>query len=296
MTMPDEKIILSGASWVDADPTSILTVNIAAHNEEHYIGACLDSLVHQDNAAGRIEVVVAANACTDRTADIVSGFKDLFEDRNWRLVLLNISEPGKPNAFNQGDKVKTGAATIYLDADVRCDPDLLGQLRKALSETRPLYATGTLQVAPARTWITRRYSDFWVRLPFVRGGAVGAGLFSVNAAGRRRWGQFPSIISDDTFVRLNFAPGERVEVPARYHWPMVEGLRNLIRVRRRQDAGVEEIRRLYPELSANDNKPPLTATGLLRLVCQAPLGFAVYSALHLLVRLGPGNSEWARGR
>lgn len=294
--MPSEQIILSGTNWDEAGSQTTLSVNIAAHNEEGYIGDCLNALLQQDESAGRVEVIVAANACTDRTAEIVSGFGAYFEERHWRLILLKIDEPGKPNAFNQGDLVKTGNSTIYLDADVRCDPKLLGQLRTALDRPQPVYATGTLQVTPPKTWVTRRYSDFWVRLPFVRGGAVGAGLFSVNAAGRKRWGLFPAIISDDTFVRLNFAPDERIEVPARYHWPMVEGFRNLIRVRRRQDAGVAEIRRLYPELMCNDEKPPMTATGLIRLIREAPISFAVYSTLQIFVRMGPENSDWVRGR
>ena len=132
----------------------------------------------------------------------------------------------------------------YLDADVICEPALLGQIRAALGGAAPAYATGRLAVARAESWVTRAYADLWTRLPFVTGGAVGAGFFAVNAAGRARWGGFPEIISDDTFVRLNFAPDERHEVAARYHWPMVEGWRNLVRVRRRQDAGVAEVYRL----------------------------------------------------
>ena len=294
--MPVKKIILSGADWSEIDPHTILSVNIAAHNEQAYIGACLTALLEQDDTAGYVEVIVAANGCTDQTAEIVAEFGSRFEDRGWRLVLLSISTPGKPNAFNQCDLVKTGGSSIYLDADVRCDAELLGQLREVLAQSQPTYATGTLQVVRPKTWITRRYSDFWVRLPFVRGGAVGAGLFSVNAAGRARWGAFPAIISDDTFARLNFTPDERIEVPAKYHWPMVEGVRNLIRVRRRQDAGVDEIRRLYPDLVGNDKRQPLTVSGLLRLIYEAPVSFAVYSALQLLVRLAPGSTEWARGR
>ncbi len=294
--MPSEQIILSGEDWSTTDPDAILSVNIAAHNEEGYIGDCLNALLQQDQTAGRVEVIVAANACTDRTVEIVSNYGARFEDRNWRLVLLKIDEPGKPNAFNQGDMVKTGCSTIYLDADVRCDPELLGQLRAVLDQPRPLYATGTLQVVPPTTWVTRRYSDFWVRLPFVRGGAVGAGVFSVNAEGRKCWGQFPDIISDDTFVRLSFSPDQRVEVPAKYHWPMVEGFRNLIRGRRRQDAGVEEIRRVYPELMRNDTKQPLTIAELLRLIFEAPISFVVYSTLQIFVRMGPSTMEWTRGR
>uniref|UniRef100_A0AAN0MD34 Uncharacterized protein n=1 Tax=Yoonia rhodophyticola TaxID=3137370 RepID=A0AAN0MD34_9RHOB len=46
---------------------------------------------------------------------------------------------------------------------------------------------------------------------------------------------------------MNFTPAERVEVPATYIWPMVEGFGNLVRVRRRQDIGVAEIAQKYPD-------------------------------------------------
>ncbi|MEX0279237.1 MAG: glycosyltransferase [Ruegeria sp.] len=289
-------VILSGDDQRERDPAEFLSVIVAAHNEESYIADCLNALLEQSQATGPVEVVVAANACTDGTQEIVTTFGPSFKNRDWRLVLLDIAESGKPNAFNCGDAAASGNTRIYLDADVKCDPDLLGQLRGALSVERPVYATGTLQVVPPRTWVTRRYAEFWVRLPFIQGGAVGAGLFAVNPAGRARWGEFPAIISDDTFVRLNFSPDERVEVPANYHWPMVEGARNLIRVRRRQDSGVEEIHRLYPDLTANEAKKKLTVPDLLRLMCQAPLGFVVYSVMQAAVRLRPGTSEWVRGR
>lgn len=294
--MAVEQIILSGEDWALTGDSDGLCVIIAAHNEEGYIAACLQALLEQDNGAGQVEVIVAANACTDNTAEIVASFKAAFAERDWRFVLLNIAESGKPNAFNQGDAAALGSNRVYLDADVQCDPAMLGQLRRVLAQRQALYATATLQVIPPHTWVTRRYAEFWVLLPFVQKGAVGAGLFSANAAGRRRWGQFPAIISDDMFARLNFAPSERVEVPARYHWPMVEGVRNLIRVRRRQDAGVDEIRRLYPDLTKNESVEKLTMARLFQLICQAPMGFAVYATIQTLVKLRPGTSEWVRGR
>jgi hypothetical protein len=173
---------------------------------------------------------------------------------------------------------------------------MLAQLRAALSTEAPRYATGTIAVAPAQSWVTRAYASVWRRLPFVRGGAVGAGLFAVNAAGRARWGAFPQVISDDTFVRLSFRPEERIEVPARYHWPMVEGFANLVRVRRRQDAGVDELRRLHPTLFANEGKARLTIPDLLRIALRVPLGFLVYLTVHLAVRMRPPATDWTRGR
>lgn len=277
-------------------PVLPFSVIIAANNEEGYIGACLDALLAQDGAAGPLEVVVAANACTDATEDIVRGRMPAFAARGWTLACLRIETPGKVGALNRADAVATGALRAYLDADVICDPALFGQLAAALSGQAPRYATGTLAVAPARSWVTRRYAALWTMLPFVRGGAVGAGLFAANAAGRARWGAFPQIISDDTYVRLQFAPDERIEVPARYHWPMVEGFGALVRVRRRQDAGVAEVRRLYPALVANEGTARLTRAAALGLLLRRPVAFAVYLAVHLAVRLRPAGADWTRGR
>ena len=144
--------------------------------------------------------------------------------------------------------------------------------------------------------MTRAYARFWQGLPFARSVAPGYGLFAVNKAGRARWAAFPAIISDDTFVRLQFQPGERVQVPGTYHWPMIEGFAALVRVRRRQDAGVAELETAYPGILAREGKAPLGRSGLLRLALADPVGFAVYAAVSLAVRARRGTAGFTRGR
>jgi hypothetical protein len=286
----------SGSGTDDSMAIFDLSVIIPAHDEEAWIDRCLTALIGQDATSLRIEIIVVANACRDRTVPLAKAYIAKAEARGWAMRVLDQSEGGKLRALNTGDRVAGGRARLYLDADIACDPGLIAQICKALSGDPPLYATGRLAIAPANSWITRAYASVWRRLPFVRGGAVGAGLFAVNPTGRARWGDFPAIISDDTFVRLQFAPEERIEVPARYHWPMVEGFANLVRVRRRQDAGVAELRRLYPDLFRNEAKLPLTPVGLLAIAARTPVGFLVYLAVHVAVRLRPATSAWTRGR
>ncbi|MEZ5913573.1 MAG: glycosyltransferase [Paracoccaceae bacterium] len=273
-----------------------LSVIIPAHDEAGWIGACLGALLAQDSGAGAVEVIVAANACRDDTVARAEAFRARFAARGWDLVVLDLPEPGKLNALNRAEAAARGAGLVYLDADVRCEPPLLGELAAALAAPGPVYATGRLAVAPAQSRVTRAYARIWTRLPFVESGAVGAGLFAVNREGRARWGAFPAIISDDTFVRLQFTPAERVEVAARYHWPMVEGWANLVKVRRRQDAGVAELARLHPALGANEGKARLGPARLVRLALGDPVGFAVYLSVHLAVRLRPAGRDWTRGR
>lgn len=273
-----------------------LSILIAAHDEEAYIPRCLAALLAQDDAAGALEVIVAANGCSDRTVALVEAEVAAFAAAGHRLVCLDLPQPGKLGALNAADAAASGGMRVYLDADVVCEPALMGQLRAALATSEPRYATGTLAVVPPRSRITRHYARFWQRLPFVQGGAVGAGLFAVNAPGRARWGDFPDIISDDTFVRLNFAPEERIEVPARYHWPMIEGWSGLVRVRRRQDRGVAQIAERYPQLMGRAGHAGPGAAGLLRLMLRDPVGFAVYLGVHLAVRLRRADDSWTRGR
>lgn len=273
---------------------AVSTIIIPAHNEAGYIAECLAHVLAQD--ADSFQVIVAANACTDDTVAIARRFEDDFAALGHTLTVLDLPTPGKISALNAAETLAVPGPHIYLDADVLCDPGLMGQLEAALRTTAPRYATGTLVVARAQTALTRAYARLWQELPFVKSGTVGAGLFAVNAAGRARWEAFPDIISDDTFVRLNFTPSERIQVPARYHWPMIEGFSGLVKVRRRQNAGVTQVRHLYPDLMANDTTPGLGLAGAARLALRHPVSFAVYLAVHLAVRTKKSSDEWTRGR
>ncbi|MCC5955601.1 MAG: glycosyltransferase family 2 protein [Natronohydrobacter sp.] len=275
--------------------TPVLSVLIPASNEERYIGPCLKAVLSSDPVPGyTIEVIVIANGCNDDTVGVARRFRDMAEGRGWRLSVLDLYEGGKIGALNAGDEKAIGRLRVYLDADVTVSPPLLAELALALSKPGARYATGTPEIAPAVSLATRIYGRFWARVPFMREGAPGFGIYAVNTDGRSRWAEFPGIISDDTFVRLNFTPAERVQLRATYRWPLVEGFGNLVRVRRRQDQGVAQIKQLFPELAKNDTKSRADLPALLRA---DPIGFVVYTSVAVLVRLGglrPG--AWTRGR
>lgn len=275
----------------------LVSVILPAHDEAAYIGPCLSALLASDPGGYTAEVIVVANACTDDTAAVAQGFTAAARARGWTLNVADTARPGKLNALNLGDARASGAIRAYLDADVIVSPALLGQLAQVLDDPAPRYGSGTPRVTRARSALTRAYARVWQRLPFVTGGVPGFGIFAVNAAGRARWGEFPDIISDDTFVRLQFAPGERHRVTAPYSWPMVEGLRNLVRVRRRQDRGVQEIAAKFPALLENDDTRAPSGAFLARTALRDPVGSAAYALVKLLVRTPfAGGQGWVRGR
>jgi len=275
-----------------------LVVIVPASNEADYIGPCLEAVLASDAAS--LYVIVSANACRDGTVAKTRSYTQAFADKGHALICLDSDVPGKTAALDRAEAAIPAefqtTPRAFLDADVVIDPALLGQISAVLDTDMPRYGTGTLAVTRAATWVTRCYARIWVQLPFVTAGTVGAGFFALNAAGRARWGTFPKIISDDTFVRLSFTPAERIEVPARYHWPMIEGLRGLIKVRRRQDAGVAELATVYPQLMGNEAKPALTKGMLAGLALRHPISFGIYMWVHVAVRLKGADTTWSRGR
>jgi glycosyltransferase involved in cell wall biosynthesis len=272
------------------------SVILPAHNESAYLAQCLTALLASETDA--VEVIVVANACTDETAAIASQFAPQVLQKGWSLQVIDTPIGGKLNALNLGDAAARADIRIYLDADVRPSPGLLGDLIAALSGDAPRFASGTPMITQATTFATRSYARFWVRLPFVTQGVPGFGIFGMNKPARARWGNWPDIISDDTFARLHATPAERVRVPATYTWPMVEGFANLVRVRRRQNAGVAEVGAKFPALLEHDDTPGVPALSTVGRFLRDPVGFCVYAAVALTVRspLFRSGDRWARGR
>lgn len=273
------------------------SILIPAHNEVGYIEPCLEALLASDATGAGVEVIVMANGCTDATVQVARRFEARFEAKGWPLTVLDIPQGGKMGALNVGDQAAAHGGRIYVDADVVVTPALITQLAAVLDTDAPRYASGGPVVQASGSAFTRVYARFWASLPFCTHGTPGFGVFAVNRAGRKRWGLFPDIISDDTFVRLSFTPSERHRVSATYSWPMIEGAFPLIRVRRRQDIGVAEVKQLYPALWQNHDLLPQGAPPLWRRALRDPVGFAAFACVGIAVRLPHKKQDrWARGR
>ncbi|WP_334312304.1 glycosyltransferase [Cognatishimia sp. SS12] len=273
--------------------TSII---IPASNEALWMSACLEAVLASERLQGA-QIIVVANGCTDKTADIARRYAVLAEEKGWALDVIELKIGNKLHALNVGDHAAKGDIRIYLDADVRVSPRLLWQMERALDRDTPAWASGQLQMAAASR-VSRAYARFWSKVPFMAKSVPGAGLFGVNKAGRARWEDFPDIISDDMFVRLHFKPRERLAVPGTYIWPVAEGWKNLIKVRRRQNAGVAQLADRYPRLMQHEDKGQMTKGELARAASQRPLGFLVYGIVSAIVRFtnDPAAQTWSRGR
>jgi len=103
-----------------------VSVIIPARNEEEYIAACLDSLMKQTKKP--FEIVVVTNNSTDKTKEIVDGYKG----KGVKQIIFN----GKSSAAiarNRGARVAKGDVFFFLDADVFCAPTLIGDIERVFS-------------------------------------------------------------------------------------------------------------------------------------------------------------------
>jgi hypothetical protein len=64
-------------------------------------------------------------------------------------------------------------------------------------------------------------------------------------------------------------------------------------VRRRQDAGVDEIARLYPDLITHEAKEK---ANFKTLFLRNPINFLSYCSVKLAVKLRTSETKWTRGR
>lgn len=273
-----------------------VNVIVPAYNEESVILACLSSLEGQSYVGPR-RIVVSANGCRDNTVAVAKEGCLKLEKAGWDVILIDHEQPSKTKAINRAEDLIGQGIRVYLDADIVCSKDLIAQLVDALDCPSPRYASGSMRITTGTSLISRLYARVWQKLPFHQTGVPGAGLFAVNELGRKRWSSFPEIIADDYFARLQFSPEERYRTSAFYLWPLPDGLKNLVRVRIRQEYGNLEIARKFPVLLSNEdprNQNDLLA--LLGIIFSSPIGFAVYAFVRVTAMLFRyrHSGSWAR--
>jgi glycosyltransferase involved in cell wall biosynthesis len=279
----------------------VLSIIIPAYNEESVIEDCLISLLKQ-TFEGDIEIVVSANGCCDRTAELAKNFDILFARKGYDLVVLETEKGNKNNALNRADKIAKYPMRMYLDADVVCDPALIEEIIDLLHDENPVYASGTLAPAPGNSYASSAYGNIWKEIPYIRETVPGCGCYAVNAAGRGLWRDFPPIISDDKFVRLLFEVRQRKQAFAKYYWPIPQGYLKLIKIRTRWSKGNRQLAFCHPELLINDCPRFRIDRSFVRILVRNPVSSIVFFSICVIAALRAysgsvrSNISWHRAR
>ena len=95
----------------DMSSSTLVSVIVAAHNEERYLGRCLRSLLAQRFERSRYDVIVIDDASTDRTSAVLATFGDSV------TVLRNETNLGLPASLNRAITCTNSKFIVRVDAD-----------------------------------------------------------------------------------------------------------------------------------------------------------------------------------
>lgn len=222
-----------------------ICVIIPAHNEAATLSTCLGSLLRQDFDRV-IRLIISDNGSTDRTVQLARTWAARFALAGHETCVLHLPYGNKCAALNAADAAAEGLPRIYLDADVEltssnCVSQVLATFRNFPGI---LMCCPRLRIAEPETFVTRRWGRVWTHLPWVCNDAIGGGFYAVSAEGRRRWGRFPDLLSEDSFVQAQFRKDQRrVLDDCHFEIHLPDGLRDLLKVRTRQLSGNRQLAR-----------------------------------------------------
>ena len=174
----------TSAGEPDSPTRAPLSVVIPAFNEERVIERCLRALLRGAEPF-ELDVIVACNGCTDRTAEIARSVEG-------PIRVIETKEASKVAALNLGDEAAMHFPRFYVDADVVLEMPALRALAVALEQD------GVLAVSPRMdmdleqsSWAVRAFYRVWSRLPYTREGMIGVGSYGLSRLGRDRFESFP---------------------------------------------------------------------------------------------------------
>lgn len=111
-----------------------VSVIVAAHNEERFIGRCLRSLLAQRFPRDRFEIIVVDDGSRDRTAEITESFGDSVR------LLTNDSNLGLPTSLNRAIRSVRSPFIVRVDADDYVNASFVDVLYMFLAENPDLDA------------------------------------------------------------------------------------------------------------------------------------------------------------
>jgi len=144
------------------DLTPDVTVVVAAHDEESVIERRVENLLALDYPANQLAVVVASDASTDGTDDIV----ERAAGKDSRVRLLRFPRGGKTATQDAAVRETQGEVIAFSDANTLWRPDALRKLVRSFADPDVAYVCGRLDLEQpngrSREGVYWRY-ELWLR-------------------------------------------------------------------------------------------------------------------------------------
>ncbi|MDE3069679.1 MAG: glycosyltransferase [Acidobacteriota bacterium] len=121
-------------------PPPVVSLIIAAHNEQEVIGAKVANALRLLHPRDRLEIIVSCDGCTDETAQRA---RDAGAD-----LVLELPRGGKIRAQDQAVARSRGEIVAFSDANSAWDTYALRALLRAFSDPQVAYACGQVHYLP----------------------------------------------------------------------------------------------------------------------------------------------------
>jgi len=236
----------------------MISVVIAAYNEEKALGACLDSLLEQTAPRNSYEIIVADDGSTDKTVQVA-------ESRGVRVV----TQPnrGPSAARNLGAQQARGDVTLFIDADSVPDAHCVEAMATAFVDPQLAGASGEKKTRQTNLWarLIQLEYDFKYdrlashpRIDFVDSSTAGyrREIFISNKG-------FDTNLKEAEDVEFSFRLAERgyrmilLREAITYH-THPESLAHYLKRKLQYARGRAIVYTLYPNKAASDTRTPQT--------------------------------------
>ena len=193
----------------DGPPPSIVSVVIAAHNEEADLPGKLTDLQNQDLPDDvDLQVIVASDGSTDATVSLAS-------DHPLQPTVLDLPRGGKAKALNAAIELVKGDVVVFSDANSRLGPEALSVLLAPLADPAVGGVAGRQRYGDPSQAITGE-SEYWAyedRLKILESatGSVVSATGSLYAIRRELVDDVPADVTDDFYISTGVvAAGKRL--------------------------------------------------------------------------------------
>lgn len=225
----------------------LISVCIPAHNEEKFIGECLDSIktAAEHLKPSAVEVIVCLNRCTDRTERIA---------RSYGATIVKEDEKNIAKITNTAARHAQGEIIVTIDADSRMSPNMLLEVTQLLETGRWIGGGSSIKLERMSLGIVVS-AIILVPIILAKYRTVSAGLFWLNKKDFDAMGGFnESLISvqDLDFARRlkihGRKMGKRLTTIKRAHiktssrkfdkygdWHMIKNVRSTLKLLKGQD-------------------------------------------------------------
>ena len=197
----------------DTNRWPVVSVVIAAHNEEAMIGERLQNLMALDYPAHKLDILIASDGSTDRTCEIVRAC----QAANVRLLEFPRNR-GKAAVLNEAVAEARGEIVVLSDANTMMAPDAVGRLARWFSSPDVGVVCGRLVLVDHSSGenadgVYWKYETFLKRCEVRLGALLGANG-AIYAIRKSLYPGLPHRIAVDDFViplLAHLQSGTRIE-------------------------------------------------------------------------------------